>query len=330
MRNPGEAYQLAPENVEEIEMHAADWLARRVCDDWTEAQQTDLDSWLSKSPAHRIAFLRLDSAWRHTYRLSVLRHRLDEHSNVEHVRKNRPYFRSMFAVLMAVSVVIAGLALYLSRARMEVFATPVGGHKTINLADGSQIELNTDTSLRARLDSAQRTIWLDKGEAYFQIRHDPARPFVVMADGHRVLDIGTKFLVRRNADRLEVSVVDGRVQFDVSADVTQATPTVLMPGDVMVATANSTVVHRAPLRKLANELSWRHGLLAFENARLADVVAEFNRYNDERLIIASTKIDGLMVGGTFPTTNVKAFTDLVQDVLGLHVERRGNETVISR
>jgi len=95
-------------------------------------------------------------------------------------------------------------------------------------------------------------------------------------------------------------------------------------------TANSAVIHRKPLQKLANELSWRHGLLAFDNARLADVVTEFNRYNDGKIVIASTAIDNLIVGGTFPITNVKAFTDLVQDVLGLHVEKRGNETVISR
>ena len=325
MKNPAEARQMAP--VEEIEMHAADWLARRVCDDWTDAQQADLDSWLSKSPTHRIAFLRLDSAWGHTYRLSILRH-ADGNSKVERARKNRPHLRRMLAVLTAVSVLGACLAFYLSRPRMEVFATPIGGHKTINLADGSQIELNTGTSLRANLDSGQRTIWLDKGEAYFQVRHDPARPFVVMADGHRVLDIGTKFLIRRDADHLEVSVVEGRIQFDAGA--ARAKPTVLTPGDVMIATANSAVIHRKPLQKLANELSWRHGLLAFDNARLADVVTEFNRYNDGKIIIASTAIDNLIVGGTFPITNVKAFTDLVQDVLGLHVEKRGNETVISR
>ena len=57
-----------------------------------------------------------------------------------------------------------------------------------------------------------REIWLDKGEAYFQVRHDAAHPFVVMAMGHRVEDVGTKFVVRRRADSIEITMLDGRVQ----------------------------------------------------------------------------------------------------------------------
>ena len=79
-----------------------------------------------------------------------------------------------------------------------MFSTEVGGHETVTFSDGTRIELNTNTVLRARMTTAQRTVWLDKGEAYFQVKHDPAHPLTVIA-GHRVTDLGTEFLVRDDA-----------------------------------------------------------------------------------------------------------------------------------
>jgi transmembrane sensor len=330
MSDADEAHAEIATGAEAIEARAAEWLAHRVSDDWTEMQQAELNVWLMQSPAHRIAFLRLGSAWGHTYRLSVLRTPTREHAAVAAKSANWRLLGRSVAILAIVALLTSAVAIYLSAPRMEIFTTATGSHQTIRLADGSQIELNTDTILRASLNEVRRTIWLDRGEAYFQIRHDAARPFVVIAQGHRVLDIGTKFLVRRNTDRLEVAVVEGRVQFDTASDTPQARSTVLGQGDVIVASGNTTSVTREPPQRLANELSWRRGLLAFDNARLADVVAEFNRYNEQKIVIADPAINRLVIGGTFPTTDIDAFAELAQDVLGLRVEKRGDRTVISR
>jgi transmembrane sensor len=330
MSDAGEARAEMASGAEAIEARAADWLAQRVSEDWTQEQQAELNAWLAQSPAHRVAFLRLDGAWGHTYRLSVLRSSAQERAPVAAGNRNwRLLGRGVAALAIAV-LLSAAAAIYLSAPRVEIFTTATGSHQTIKLADGSQIELNTDTVLRASLNENRRTVWLDKGEAYFQIRHDAARPFVVIAQGHRVLDIGTKFLVRRNTDRLEVAVVEGRVQFDTASDTPQARSTILGQGDVIVAAGNTTAMTREKPQRLANELSWRRGLLAFDNARLADVVAEFNRYNDQKIVIADPAVNRLVIGGTFPTTDINAFTELAQDVLGLHVEKRGDRTVISR
>ena len=59
------------------------------------------------------------------------------------------------------------------------YATAVGGHKTLTLGDGSEVELNTDTIVRMPKVAGQRQVILDKGEAYFQIKHDAENPFIV-------------------------------------------------------------------------------------------------------------------------------------------------------
>jgi transmembrane sensor len=204
----------------------------------------------------------------------------------------------------------------------------VGGHEIIRLGDGSTVELNTDTSLRVAVNSDRRIVWLDKGEAYFQIRHDPVRPFIVMAGNRRVTDLGTKFVVRREPNRLQVAVVEGRVWLDATAGKSQSA--LVSADQSAIATADAISVIRKPEAKLANRLGWRHGVLVFDNTTLAEAAAEFNRYNQRKLVVSDSVAAAQTIGGTFPKNDVHAFTRVTHEILGLHISNEGNEIFISR
>ena len=75
---------------------------------------------------------------------------------------------------------------------------------------------------------------------------------------------------------------------------------------------------------------WRRGVLVFEDTELSAAAQEFNRYNRKKVIVADTHTAHLRIGGTFPSTNVDAFADAAEAILGLHVRYRGNDIVISR
>jgi transmembrane sensor len=324
--------QLVAQGALNIRARAAAWLLkRRDHEHWGNDDQTALDAWLAKSPAHMIAYIRLEAAWSQADRLAALR-------GPSHTKISASPERTTFSVLsrVAVGLVVAialsaSTVLYFQRPREEIYATEVGAHRIVTLADGSQVELNTDTVLRATMDSKQRLIKLEKGEAYFQVRHDAAHPFVVMVGDRRVTDLGTKFLVRREPDRLEIAVIQGKVRLDVAGNERIQTRSMfLTPGVVAVVTAKSVFVTKKSPRMLANQLGWRHGVLVFENTTLADAAFEFNRYNNQKLIVAGTQAERMTIGGTFPAHNAEDFTRIVQSVLGLRVEKRGLETVISR
>ena len=177
--------------------------------------------------------------------------------------------------------------------------------------------------VRLSADTAQRALYLDKGEAYFQIEHDANRPFVVHVADHRITDLGTKFLIRRDEGRLEVAVVEGRVQLD--AENGSAKPRLLTSGDVVVATANAVTSARKPLATLSNELGWQRGLLVFDHTTLDEVAAEFNRYNSKKLVIADPQTARLTIDGKFQADNIELFARVARDVLKLRVEIRGND-----
>ena len=195
--------------VRDIRERAAGWLVkRRDHDDWSERDQVELDGWLEKSSSHMVAYLRVDNAWRRVDRLRALR-------RPTHEKRRIASFLKIAAALSVVVTFGAFIAGNRPVPREQEYATQIGGHETLKLDDGSRIELNTNTRLRTNVTSRARTVWLDSGEAYFQIRHDSARPFVVYAAGHRMTDLGTRFLVRSDAKRVQVALIEGEVRFEI-------------------------------------------------------------------------------------------------------------------
>ncbi len=280
-------------------------------------------------PAHEIAFWRLEAAWRQADRLGMLQPQ-DKETRVSRNLFSVPFGKSVAAFGMA--AVLAGIAIAYSvgGSREQSFSTPVGGHESVTLVDGSQVELNTDTVLGIADGAHDRTVWLDKGEAYFQVRHDASRPFVVRIGSHRVTDIGTEFTVRRGDDNVEVMLLAGRASFETSNIWDKSKTTLLSSGDLAIANAQGLSVTRKSAKTFAHELAWRSGRLVFDHISLADAAAELNRYNRNRIVITDAAASAMTIDGTFPLDGVDKFAHAAKEVFGLHVEQLGDETVISR
>ncbi len=308
----------------DIEAQAVAWLRRRNFWVWSRDDQAALDAWLNSSLDNRVAYWRLKAAFERTARLTALRPVYPEQGS-------RHRFWSALARIAAGFVVVITLGAtgtaYLMRPQEKLYETAVGGHKTITLADGSEVELNTATTVRVIGD--RRELWLDRGEAFFRVKHDAAHPFVVMAAGHRVTDLGTKFLVRNISNQLEVALIEGRVQLD-APDGRLREPLLLAPGDVAVAKENIIYVEKKSNKALRSALAWRQGMLVFNNTTLGDAAAEFNRYNDRKIVIADRTAAQLTLDGKFRSNDIGDFTHLTQTVFALHARTLGNQIVISR
>jgi transmembrane sensor len=310
-----------------IRERAAQWvIARREHETWNESNQAQLDVWLAQSPAHMVSFLRVQSAWDRADRLVAMR----APSSGTMIDQVKPLILRISAAIMAFAIVgFVGGSLLLSKPREKIFSTPVGGSATVTLADGSQIELNTNTAIRVSDGAAHRTVWLDRGEVYFSVKHDPSRPLIVLVGGHRIVDIGTKFLVREDGAQIRVSLIEGSVNFESANEKSKFNAT-LKPGDVVVATANSLSMTKEPVAKLSEALGWRNGLVIFKHATLSDAVTEINRYGRKKVVIADPGVGDLKISGAFPVRDTDLFARVARIALGVRVENRNDTIVISR
>lgn len=318
-------------NAKAIQARAAEWIAEKhYASEWSANNQAGLDAWLAEDLAHEIAYWRLDAAWGRTDRLAAMRR--DFQVPGSRAVKLRSYFPRFVAVVL-VGAVVGSAILHQPLPQAEtIFSTPVGGQKTLSLSDGSRITLNTDTSIRIEGRGADRKVWLDKGEAYFEIRHNSSHPFVVSTAGHRITDLGTKFSVRNRPDGLGLKVVliEGAAEIQSADAWVTHHRAILKPGDVAVATARTLAVTREPVAAIGEDLTWRQGLLVFRHTTLADAVAEFNRYNDQKISIADAEVGEMRIAGTFQARNTELFTEAVKELFKLRVSKSGDQTIISR
>src|SRR6185437_9213291 len=173
-----------------VRLTAAEWHDRRERDDWTKDDQAALAAWLAQSPAHKVAFLRVDAVWKRADRLTALKPsgRIRRFANLAQFWPIT--IRMVAAAIVVTAVGFAAAPYFKEKSTVQSYSTTIGGRETLALADGSQIDLNTDTAVRVDISRARRTIWLDKGEAFFKVRHDAQRPFEVMVGDRRITDIG--------------------------------------------------------------------------------------------------------------------------------------------
>ncbi|MBS0473462.1 MAG: FecR domain-containing protein [Proteobacteria bacterium] len=308
----------------DIEAQAAQWLAREDAG-LTPAAEAARDAWLESATANRVAYLRLRAAWTRADRLAVLRG-----SAVPRARPGFPLSRRGLAACIAALALCGVIALGYAVYPQESYETPVGARETVHLADGSTMELNTNTAVRATIDETNRKLVLDHGEVYLQVVHDPARPFVVIAGRRRITDLGTKFSVRRDGDKVDVLVSEGRVSI-VDLDKERIVPPVIAKrGTQVLSNADNTLVAIRSPQEVHNALGWRQGLLIFNQETLADAAAEFNRYNRKKLVVQGGAVADTRIGGSFDASNADAFARLMRDGFGFRVEDRGDEIQISQ
>jgi transmembrane sensor len=312
---------------EEIDTRAAEFVLRhRDLEGWSRDDQDVLETWLDESFAHRTAYWRLEATWDRADRLSALK-RLSLQRPAPNGKSRISW--KIAAAAFALAAIVSAALVGTTDERQAVYSTPLGGHSTIALDDGSRVELNTNTELHMRSTKGERLVRLIRGEAFFKIRHDMSRPFVVLAGGARITDLGTQFLVRENAGGIKVAVMEGRARLDSEAASQRRKILVLLPGDEAVATNNGLSVTRRTIREADDELGWRNGVLVFRHTALADVAAEYNRYNSNKIVIAPS-VASTTISATLPATDVGAFARMAQNFLGLHVAKYGGEIVISR
>lgn len=314
-------------SAHDIEDAAVLWRLRQDEPGWSAADQAALEAWLGEAVAHRVAFLRIQHGWEQVGRIASLK------APPEPARRRaRPWSRwrpqaIAAGLVAAIALATAGVVLEVGKPG-RAYATGVGGREVVALKDGSRVELNTASKVRADVGEDSRTVWLEKGEAYFEVKRD-GRPFVVYAGDRRIVVLGTRFSVRRDGKRVQVAVAEGRVRVELTRPEAATRPAVVTQGDLVVAEAASTLVTAKAPKRVANEMAWREGLVVFDNSALIEAAAEFNRYNDKKIVIEDPQAAATMISGSFEARNVEAFARLLRQAMRLNVEDIDGEIRVS-
>ena len=199
----------------------------------------------------------------------------------------------------------------------HMFATRAGQRGTATLADGSTLRLNGATRVRVVYDSGRRRADLLAGQAFFDVRHDAARPFVVRAGASETRVLGTAFDLDLTRRQVALAVYRGAVGFDPAG----------ARGVVVRAGYRSAIrdgVVAAPTRFDPVLPDWRQGWIDTAGMRLDDLVEILDRQGGVRIARPVEPLASTTVFGRFRTDHPRGLLDAIGSGFGFAVVERKN------
>jgi transmembrane sensor len=318
----------------DIEDEATQWVVRMHSDQVTSEDERLFSAWLAESEEHGHAYDRQNALWAG---VGSLRHSHDIKGDFADLREARPSLpsrRGLLAASLAGGVVVAGggWLSYQTFFGAEAYATEVGEQRRVILSDGSAVTLNTDTALRVRFSNDERRLWLDRGQAFFAVANDRARPFRVFVGDDEVRAVGTAFDVRREGQSARVTIEDGSVAIyrGAALEMLQAEPPAAVAEagqQLVVAPAESIQIAAVDTRRTG---AWRFGQMVLEADALSTAVGEINRYNARQIVIADPTLNDMRLNGVFQTGRPEAFVEALTAGFPVEVSREDDAAIYLR
>lgn len=300
---------------------ASAWLTQLHGAERSPATDAAFREWLEADSAHAAAFARVTDVW------DVLPGAVTYQEIEPRVGR-----RWGLAVAMAASLLLAiGIGGYAFRSTNPVYDTPRGQQRSLALADGSHIALNTDSSVEVDYSDKERRVRLDRGEVLFKVAKNAERPFIVEAGDEEVRAIGTSFVVRRDAGgKVAVTLIEGVVKVTRKPMETRTAPmppAVLRAGERLTISPTQVALDRPRLEAVT---AWRSGNVMFDDQPLSDAVAEINRYGTTQIVLADPRLGNLRISGVFGADAPRQFAELTASVHGLSVVREDDRIILKR
>lgn len=237
---------------------------------------------------------------------------------------------AMAAAAAAAFVIVARRSPEQQAIAVKSYVTGVGQRDSVLLADGTLVVLGPQSTLSVPSTYAETRSVRLTGDAYFDVKHDAAKPFSVRAGSALIEDIGTTFTVDSDTDGARVasvSVVEGSVR--LRRDSTAVSDgVVLAAGDRGWLNANGeTTVERNVVS--AEDAAWITGRLSFRDAPLSRVVTEMERWYGVKLRVEDSTMLRQHVTTSFEGESADQALRILGLTLGVTIERRGDSAIIS-
>lgn len=256
---------------------------------------------------------------------------------------------------IAASLLIGAALLFLGQQTADLpatsadrYVTRTGEQRSLALADGSSVMMNTGTQLLVEITDRQRSIRMERGEAYFSVRGDAERPFVVNLDGRNLTVLGTAFNVRKTVDGFQLVVMDGLVAYHLENQPLSShrnVPVAKNNGATSISTDEQWLVKKGVAvefdlsrglgrayqpENIDRLTDWRSGIIRFEETSLFDVILELNRYSAKKILIGDQSLAGLKVNALIRVSDINMALTVLSRGLPIEVNHQFDQILITK
>ena len=332
--------EASPSPDEELREQAASWFVRMRGPD-SEALRPEFQQWLASTPARRGAYNRIAARFSEAKLLRASASHQIVRTHPEGIGSASRMRRLVYALAAVLGLSMALITVYprlttdhsrpalqrLPGQQVAFLATRYGEIRSVRLADGSVLSLDTDSLLTVRFSADRRELHLERGRARFDVAHE-GRPFIVSAGGATVTARGTLFDVTIDTQRhVRVVLMRGAVDVATEATASRDQPVRhLRPGEAIAFAAGARIL--APPLPSVIQPSWPTGMVDFDEAPMREVVAEANRYARTPILLPDRQIQALRVSGRFGVRDADALAVNLGRLFDLAVDRSSPDAIV--
>jgi len=328
--------------INTIDDEASIWLVRLDNGNLSEQSRKELRIWLSADKRHQLALKAMADIWDDMDEVLSIVDDNNSSTNVTLWPILKPIFKPF---MLAASISFFAILIWSTmptNVQKNSYATLIGQQMDATFDDGSIIHLNTNSRIETEFSDEKRIIKLVKGEALFEVAHDPNRPFIVYAGDRLVQAIGTKFVVHLKSENIQVTVTDGKVKMSKVAlntkltDIKKLNNATIKADDIYIAKGEKVIVGNNQAPKLTHikpenikrELSWLDGKLIFDNEELFDVIEEINRYIDIEIVLKDPALHNIRISGRFDLGDTEALIEALELSFNIKSQRIDSHKIL--
>ena len=324
-----------------VASRAERYVARLYSGEMSAREESELFAWLEADQRNRRELDRAIRLWDSMTWMSnenvILAMRL-EARNRHRQRMSRRWFAAAAAILVMVAAALLVTnppGNVITESAPVTYETAIGESRIVSLPDGSTMNMNTASRVIVDYTADARRIILDFGEIYLDVAKDADRPMSVVAGDRVVTALGTKFSVKRVGSDLQIAVEEGTVAVTRQGSLPPVAAGTIGDDDILlqagaiaeiiddnepVATASAAAVERAQ--------GWRHGIVRFDSEPLVEVIGEFNRYSEAKVLIEDSSIMDLQISGALRLDNIELFLSSLEAIHPVRVIRHSDRYVL--
>jgi len=321
---------LADQNTTTESNHdtALSWIARFRSGSATDEDRQAFALWLQQDQRHKQAMDSMLDMWQDLAIIRLMDSSKAAEAPVEAANASSHWLRASVATAACLALALflwpqtspnTGTPLY--------YQTALGEQRTVELIDGSSMMLNTNSRVSVSYSDDHRSLELLRGEAYFEVAKDPARPFDVNTGSARVTAIGTAFNIYRDRQSASITVTEGVVRVTELGDTGNGVPATEILHANQQLEASDRGLQATTAADVSRHTAWQRGVLIAQDMTLTDLVRQIERYHDTHILITDISIATLTISGVFALKELDPILQALQLSLGLAILPVDDKTV---
>jgi transmembrane sensor len=329
-------------------------IARYLAGEATATEQEKVQNWAARSEKNqreldknRMLLEKADwyyqikkfdtgEAWNNVYRNSVsVSQPASKAAPTKRIKILTSFYK--YAAVLLIALLVGSLGYYFGIKNHAVYTEIISAEKhVVNeylLPDGSVVALNSNSKLQFpkefKGDTREVTI---TGEAFFDVKHNPEKPFILNAGNIQVKVLGTSFNVNAypGSETVEVVVESGLVQVVTNAEYnTPETLELMLNTGEKGTLLNSQGKLEKSLNTDPNYLAWKTHNLTFEKTPLAEVVKFLSKIYHIDIHLESENLENLVLTAQFERKSHDFILNVIQLTFGLELTRENETYVLS-